>query len=66
MLSDPVGLDVPAASDLAISIYMPRSTTGWTIHAVALQSNYWAPAGVDYSAETNLPIDKIDARCSAA
>ena len=44
-LSDPVPLEVPALSDLAISVYLPNAVTGTTFHGVALQTNYIAPGG---------------------
>lgn len=40
VISDPVKLDVPAAGDLAISIYLPKATAGAGIHYAALQTNY--------------------------
>src|SRR5882724_1236535 len=38
--SDPVNLDVPALSDLAISLFFPRATKATTSHALALQTSY--------------------------
>jgi lysophospholipase L1-like esterase len=40
MLSDPVNLDIPANGDLAISIFIPKSTPGSGIHYGAQQTNY--------------------------
>ena len=40
VLSDPVKLNVPAASDLAISIFLPKPTTGAGIHYSAQQTSY--------------------------
>jgi lysophospholipase L1-like esterase len=40
VLSDPVKLDVPAAGDLAISIYIPKAATGAGIHYAAQQTSY--------------------------
>jgi lysophospholipase L1-like esterase len=40
VLSDPVKLDVPAASDLAISIFFPRKAAGAGIHYSAQQTSY--------------------------
>src|SRR5437773_4728228 len=37
-LSDPVPLEVPALSDLPISVYLPNAATGTTFHGVALQT----------------------------
>ncbi len=39
-LSDPVALDVPALSDLAISLYLPGQVQATTIHGSAFQTNY--------------------------
>jgi lysophospholipase L1-like esterase len=40
VLSDPVKLDVPALSDVAISLYLPKPTTGAGIHYGAQQTSY--------------------------
>lgn len=40
MVSDPVQLAVPVASDLAISIFVPHATTGAGIHYLAQQTSY--------------------------
>lgn len=40
VLSDPVKLDVPAAADLAISIYIPDAAAGAGIHYSAEQTSY--------------------------
>ncbi len=42
VLSDPIQLDVPASGDLAISIFIPRPTTGAGIHYAAQQTSYVA------------------------
>jgi lysophospholipase L1-like esterase len=54
-LSDPVRLDVPALSDLAISLHLPEAVTATTFHGVALQTAYVAPAGADHTAAAVLP-----------
>ncbi len=46
MLSDPVSLKVPAGTDLVVSIHLPRSTRGSTLHSMALQRNYVAAGNV--------------------
>jgi lysophospholipase L1-like esterase len=48
-LSDPVPLDVPALSELAISMYLPGTTGPATFHATAHQTSY-AQAGDTTSA----------------
>jgi lysophospholipase L1-like esterase len=40
VISDPIDLDVPALSDLAISLFLPRPTRATTSHLRALQTNY--------------------------
>jgi lysophospholipase L1-like esterase len=40
VLSDPLTLDVPAAGDLAISLFFPQKTWPGGIHYLALQTNY--------------------------
>ncbi len=44
-VSDPVELVVPAAGDLAVSVYISRSASPATIHALALQASYVSEAG---------------------
>ena len=56
--SDPVDLDVPPLSDLAVSLFFPKSATAATLHVLAQQTNYVsAPAG-DSSAAAKFPVDK--------
>ena len=43
VLSDPVKLDVPAAGDLAISIFLPKPSLGAGIHYSAQQTSYIGP-----------------------
>ncbi len=40
VLSDPVELVIPAAADLAVSLYMPKAATGAGIHYAAQQTSY--------------------------
>jgi lysophospholipase L1-like esterase len=55
VLSDPVSLAVPAGSDLAVSIYLPRRTVEMTTHFSAFQTNYVSSAGDFAAAETFQP-----------
>jgi lysophospholipase L1-like esterase len=48
-LSDPVSLRVPAFSDLAISLHLPRRTPDATVHGSAFQTNYVAAGNVTRS-----------------
>lgn len=41
--SDPVYLQVPTQSDLAISLYVPLNTPVVTTHTIGMQTNYLAP-----------------------
>jgi lysophospholipase L1-like esterase len=50
IVSDPVALDVPALSDLAVSLYVPDSTLGSTLHGGAQQTSYAATGD-----QTNAP-----------
>jgi lysophospholipase L1-like esterase len=45
VISDPVNLDVPAASDLAISVYFPDNAPTDTMHAVGLHTTYISKEG---------------------
>jgi lysophospholipase L1-like esterase len=57
-VSDPVDLDVPGLSDLAISLFLPQSTKATTSHVLALQTNYVSPAIGDATAEVKFPVLK--------
>jgi lysophospholipase L1-like esterase len=53
VLSDPVSLNVPPSSDVAVSIFLPKSHSGAGIHYGAQQTNYVAPG--DLTSATDLP-----------
>ena len=56
VLSDPVELDVPELGDLAVSMFVPASTTGpATWHFEGLQTSYISPPG-DFTASTDMPV----------
>jgi len=55
VVSDPVELDAPALSDLAISLYLPDSTAATTSHALALQTSYVASDPGDFTANARFP-----------
>ncbi len=59
VLSDPVDLQVPELSDLAIDLYLPGDTSATTspltTHTGALQTNYLSPPG-DFTGVTVLPV----------
>ena len=57
VLSDPVDLDVPALSDLAISLHLPGSVQAATIHGSAFQTNYVSLPG-NFTGATTFPTDR--------
>jgi lysophospholipase L1-like esterase len=54
-LSDPVAMDVPALSDVAVSLYFAKPTPVLTQHTGALQTNYLSPG--DVSGAATLPAE---------
>src|SRR5260370_10149224 len=56
VLSDPVDLEVPALSDLAVSIFVPGDTGPATWHFEARQTLYVSPKG-DFTASAAMPVD---------
>jgi lysophospholipase L1-like esterase len=54
VLSDPVELNVPALSDLSISLYLPGTVGATTIHGTASQTNYVSLPG-DFTGAASLP-----------
>jgi lysophospholipase L1-like esterase len=57
VLSDPVELDVPPLSDLAISVFVPGPTGPATWHFSAQQTSYVSPAG-DFSDALDMPVSE--------
>jgi lysophospholipase L1-like esterase len=57
VVSDPVDLDVPVLSDLAVSIFVPQSVEATTSHLLALQTSYIAKG--DSTAAGKFPTVKI-------
>jgi hypothetical protein len=55
VVSDPVELDVPALSDLAISLFFPVAAEATTSHILAMQTSY-VSAGGDSTAAVNFPV----------
>ena len=58
VVSDPVELDVPALSDLAISLFLPQPTEAKTSHSMAKQTSYVSPETGDSTAAVKFPIAK--------
>ncbi len=54
MISDPVDLDVPQLSDLAISLYVPGDTGPPTVHNLGLHTTYISNEG-DLTAQPMIP-----------
>lgn len=58
IVSDPVDLEVPALSDLAISLFLPNSTQADTLHILALQTSYLSAESGDATAAAKFPVAK--------
>jgi lysophospholipase L1-like esterase len=56
VVSDPVNLDAPALSDLAISLFFPQTTEVTTSHSLALQTNYVSAETGDSTAAVKFPV----------
>ena len=57
-VSDPVDLDVPALSDLAISLFFPEASEATTSHLLAKQTSYLSPETGDRTAAVKFPVAK--------
>jgi lysophospholipase L1-like esterase len=53
--SDPVDLEVPKLSDLAISLFLPGDAVASTSHSLALQTNYVSSENGNYTATAKFP-----------
>jgi len=62
VVSDPVDLDVPALSDLAISLFLPQSTQTTTAHILALQTSYVSAEIGDATSAVKFPVARTIAR----
>jgi len=58
IVSDPVDLDVPPLSDLAVSLFFPAATAVTTEHTLALQTNYVSGETGDATGEAKFPVSK--------
>lgn len=56
--SDPVELDVPALSDLAVSLFLPQRTQARTSHSMAKQTSYVSPERGDSTAVVKFPVSE--------
>jgi lysophospholipase L1-like esterase len=55
VLSDAVDLDIPALSDVAVSVFLPATTGPATWHFAALQTSYISPPG-DFTGAEVMPV----------
>jgi lysophospholipase L1-like esterase len=58
VVSDPADLDVPALSDLAISLFFSESAALTTSHILAKQTNYVSAETGDATAQAKFPVAK--------
>jgi lysophospholipase L1-like esterase len=58
VVTDPVDMDVPVLSDLAISLFLPQLTEAKTSHAMAKQTSYISPETGDSTGAIKFPIAK--------
>jgi lysophospholipase L1-like esterase len=58
VISDGVEVDVPALSDVAVSLFFPESTSISTGHILAQQTNYVSAETGDATAATSFPVAK--------
>jgi len=58
VVSDPVDLDVPPLSDLAISLFLPEATNATTNHILAKQTSYVTLETGDVCAAAKFPVAK--------
>ena len=54
-ISDPVALDFPALSNLAISLYLPKAVPVGSFHSLGVQTTFISSQG-DHSADADLPV----------
>src|SRR5579859_726518 len=55
VVSDAVAFELPALSDVAISVFLPQNTEAKTSHALAKQTNYSSTPG-NFVAEAKFPV----------
>src|SRR5689334_4850877 len=58
MISDPADLDIPALSDLAISLFFSEAAALTTSHVLAKQTNYVSAETGDATAQVKFPVAK--------
>ena len=58
VVSDPVEMEVPGSSDLAVSLFLPQSTEAKTSHSLAKQTSYVSAETGDSTATVKFPVAK--------
>jgi lysophospholipase L1-like esterase len=58
VVSDPVDLEVPALSDLAVSLFLPERTEAKTSHKMAKQTSYVSTETGDQTSAAKFPVSK--------
>ena len=58
VVSDPVDLQVPPLSDLAVSLFLPKAAEATTSHILAMQTSYVSPETGDSGAAVKFPVAK--------
>ncbi len=58
IVSDAVDFDVPALSDLAVSLFLPQATPATTIHILAKQTSYVSTETGDSTTAVEVPVAK--------
>jgi hypothetical protein len=56
VVSDPVDLEVPRLSDLAVSLFLPKIASATTSHLLALQTSYVSPEVGDVTTAERFPV----------
>lgn len=59
-LSDPIDIDVPALTSLAVSIFLPTSTGPATAHSFVIESTFISPPG-DFTGTATMPVASFSA-----
>lgn len=62
VLSDPVELNVPPLSDIAVSLYLPGEVRASTLHGTALQTSFVSLPG-NFAASATLPVQRSITNC---
>jgi lysophospholipase L1-like esterase len=58
VISDSADVEIAALSDLAISLFLPKTTAATTLHTLALQTSYVSSSTGDSTADRGFPVGK--------